>query len=63
MKSYRYRGNRIYECECAPSEHRGGWFIQAYHPTGIPYSDELCPHFQSIHEAKEAIREWQATRP
>ena len=46
----------IYPCERAAGEHRGRWIIQAYHATGNPYADELCPHYSSREAAREAAR-------
>ena len=46
----------IYPCERAAGEHRGRWIIQAYHATGNPYADELCPHYSSREAAREAVR-------
>ena len=47
----------IYPCERVPGEHRGRWMIQTYHETGMPYADELCPHYASREAAREAARE------
>jgi hypothetical protein len=47
----------IYRCERARGEHHGRWIVQVYHaPTGMPYADDLCPHFPSLAEAREWIR-------
>ena len=73
----RYRGHLIIRCNLwwmekgyhggwrpGTGRHRGGWYIQTYHsPTGMPWSDEECPHFDSIAGARNFIREgvnqWQ----
>ena len=47
----------IYPCERVPGEHRGRWIVQTYHQTGMAYADELCPHYQTRAEAREAARE------
>jgi len=47
----------IYQCERAEGQHRGRWIIQTYHPTGMPYADELCPHYPSREAAREAVRQ------
>jgi hypothetical protein len=47
----------IYRCERAAGEHRGRWIVQTYHATGMPYADELCPHYASREAAREAARE------
>ena len=47
----------IHRCERVPGEHRGRWIIQTYHQTGMAYADELCPHYQTRAEAREAARE------
>ena len=46
----------IYPCERAAGEHRGRWIIQTYHQTGMPYADDLCPHYATRAEAREAAR-------
>lgn len=57
-----FMGRSIYECEAAPSErsaysHKGKWTVQTFHQTGTPYADELCPHFPTLAEARQYIRE------
>jgi len=38
--------------------HSGRWLVQTYHyPTGNPWADELCPHYQTLKAARESIRE------
>ena len=60
---YTYMGERILRCERAPGEHRGRWIIQRYHLASIdgdrdqPYADEVCPHFNTLRDARDAIRE------
>ena len=47
----------IYPCERVAGEHRGRWIVQTYHaPTGMPYADELCPHYQTRAEARAATK-------
>ena len=56
MTIHKYRGQTIYPCERARGEHRGRWVVGGYHaPTGMPYADELCPHFQSLADARAWI--------
>lgn len=64
-KSYKYRGECIRPCESAErgpaTAHRGNWIVQSYHSsTGMPYADQLCPHYISLAQAREVIRETQA---
>ena len=47
----------IYPCERVPGEHRGRWIVQTYHPSGMAYADEICPHYQTRAEAREAARQ------
>ena len=46
----------VYPCERAAGEHRGRWIIQTYHQTGMPYADDLCPHYATRAAAREAAR-------
>ena len=50
-----YKGHTIYPCCWATGEHRGKWIVQTYHLTGMPYADELCPHFATLAAARERI--------
>ena len=54
-KSRTYKGLLIRECAWVTGEHPGRWIVQIYHETGIPYSDELCPHYRSLAQAKAVI--------
>ena len=57
MKTHRYMGHNIYPCERVKGEHRGKWIVQRYHkPSGMPFTDELCPHFASLAELRAWIR-------
>ena len=47
----------IYPCERVPGEHRGRWIIQTYHTSGMAYADEVCPHYQTRAEARDAARQ------
>jgi len=58
----RYRGHLIVRCNWETGRHRGGWYIQTYHPTGTAWSDEECPHFGSIAGARDYIRDSEAGR-
>jgi hypothetical protein len=47
----------IERCDSHDHANRGKWIITRVHtPTGIPLSDELCPHFHSREQAREALR-------
>lgn len=50
--SEQYRGYSI--SECVYVERRGSWYVQTYHITGLPYSEECCPLFSS----PESARAW-----
>ena len=51
-----YRGQRIIRCNWEEGRHRGEWYVQTYHsPTGMAWSDEECPHYDTIAEAKAYI--------
>ena len=55
-----YRGQRIVRCNWEEGRHRGAWYIQTYHsPTGMAWSDEECPHVDSIAQARNYIAEAQ----
>ena len=56
MKTRRYMGRDIVECERVPGEHRGRWTVQTFHETGMPWADEHCPHFSSLAMARAWIR-------
>lgn len=61
-KPHFYRGTWIEPCERAEGEHKGSWVIPIYHKgTGLLYSDELCPHFRTIVEAKAGINRMTST--
>jgi hypothetical protein len=56
FREHNYKGKTIRPCEYPASYHRERWYVQAYHaPTGRPYADEVCPHFYTLTEAREAI--------
>lgn len=58
MKTDRmYKGQMIRECCWAEGEHAGKWIVQTYHHTGLPWSDEECPHYWTLADAKAAINE------
>ena len=59
-KPHRHLGETIYPCERVRGEHQGRWIVQGYHKTGAPYADELCPHYTTLADAKEAIRDAKA---
>jgi hypothetical protein len=52
-----YRGMTIYRCLWAGDPHGGKWVVQTYHESGMPWADECCPHYWTLDQAKEAIRE------
>ena len=55
-----YYGRTIQRCLWADNPHGGEWLVQAYHQTGVRWSDEECSHYQTLAEAKAAIREVMA---
>ena len=58
MTDRKYKGQMIRECDYARGEHNGRWIIQTYHgPTGNPWSDENCPHYHTLAEARASINE------
>jgi hypothetical protein len=57
-KIHTYKGTLIYPAECADKLSQGlRWYIQKYHPTGIPYDSQLCPHYYTLEAAKLAVNE------
>ena len=54
--THRYRGQIIIPCERAAGEHGGRWVLVAYHrPTGMPWSDQHCPHYSTLEAARNAV--------
>lgn len=54
----KYKGQIIRDCAWADGEHNGKYVVQTYHAgTGMPWSDEECPHYWSLAQAREAINE------
>lgn len=60
MTTHKYQGQLIKDCfqvgigGCTGK----GWYIQTYHhPTGIQYAEEHCPHYPSLHVARQVIAE------
>ena len=54
-KTRTYKGYSIRPCERVTGEHAGRWVVQTYHDSGVPWSDEICPHFKTIPEALTCI--------
>ena len=53
----------VRRCEWAAGQHRGKWIIQIYHgPTGNPWSDQECPHYQTKKDAREALAQGRRDR-
>jgi hypothetical protein len=51
--------NTIKRCESHDHSNKGKWIITRTHePTGIPLADELCPHYHTREQAREALR-WE----
>ena len=50
-----YKGYAIRECERVKGEHAGRWVVQTHHASGVPFSDELCPHFKTRADALTCI--------
>ena len=58
MSYLKHRGRVIRDYVDAEGGHSGRWLVQTYHyPTGNPWADELCPHYQTLKAARESIRE------
>lgn len=51
-----YYGMTIRRCGWADNPHGGEWLVQTYHQTGVRWSDEECPHYDTLREAKAAIQ-------
>jgi hypothetical protein len=51
-----YKGQIIRECERVTGAHSGKWIILG-HMYGMEISDDISPHFQTLKEAKEYIRD------
>jgi len=59
----KYKGFHIYECERIKGEHAGRWVVQTFHEaTGIAWSDDQCPHFQTLKDAREGINQLLAMK-
>lgn len=44
-----------YEIKRSTIEGRPRWYVQRYHePSGLPFAEELCPHFYTQKQAVEA---------
>ena len=54
-KTRHYKGYSIRPCQRLKGEHAGRWIVQAYHASGVPFSDDLCPHFKTLPEARTCI--------
>ena len=55
-KVHRYRGELIRPCAYADGEHKGRWYVVSYHsPTGMRWEDSVCPHYQTLAEARAGI--------
>ena len=54
-----YMGVVIARCERVRGEHDGEWVVQTIHATtGMMWADEMCPHFQTVREAKAYVRDF-----
>lgn len=56
-----YNNYIIRQCCWAKGEHAGNWIVQTYHQTGTPWSDECCPHFRTLKEAKTYTQSAKST--
>lgn len=57
MTPRRYMGLHIWSCDYAEGVHDGKWYVETHHPqTGYLYECGDCRHFNSIEDAKAAIR-------
>lgn len=52
--SHTYMGRTIRRTSWVGSRR---WYLPALHPTGIPMDEKECRQFDSLPDAKEAIRE------
>lgn len=57
-KGTTYRGVKILPCQDVSGSHKGRWFIQSFHKTGMVYSDESSQHAFSLAQAKDIINFW-----
>ena len=60
-RTHRYLGEIIEPCESAiqgpGTRHLGQWIVRTYHrPSGLPWSDQECPHFPTMADAQLWIR-------
>ncbi len=56
MKHHTYKGSTIYRCDCNWTNPPMRWFVQTYHsPTGMPWEEQICPHFANLKDARKAI--------
>ena len=55
----RYLGREIEKVVWAELRAQGNkWYVQVYHsPTGLPYDSRHCPHFYTLREAREYVRD------
>lgn len=58
MQATKYKGYWIEECDYAPGEHKGKWYVAIRHKTGTTYADDACPHFMTKAAAKAHISAW-----
>ena len=49
---HRYRGHRI--CRSSYVQSRR-WYVQVFHHTGMAWSEECCPQFDTLAQAREWI--------
>lgn len=59
--THTYKGREIMAASSAEMIRAGlRWYIAATHPTGTPYSEDVCRHYCTLAEARLAIRETAA---
>lgn len=59
-RTHAYRGTMIEPCESARQgqdaySHRGPWIVRTYHKTGVRWSDQECPHFGTLADARRHL--------
>jgi len=57
-KTHTYKGRTIRPASSAEMIKAGlKWYIEATHPTGMTYAEDVCRHYHSLEAARDAIRE------
>ncbi len=60
-KTHTYKGRTILPASSCEMRKAGlKWYIEATHPNGMSYSEDVCRHYHTIDAARDAIRETDA---